>query len=127
MSTLKVNTIQTTSGVEVYMAKAWVNFNGNGTVAIRGSGNVSSITDLATGRYRVNFTTAMPDANYAVHEQHSSGIAQTVGGGITPQISTVYTQTASSVNVQYGYYTGSSNTVADSDNAATWASVTVFR
>ena len=65
MSTLKVTTLQTLTGVEVYTAKAWVNFNGTGTVAIRGSGNVSSITDNGTGNYTVNFTTAMPDANYA--------------------------------------------------------------
>ncbi len=65
MSTLKVNTIQNTSGVEVYTAKAWVNFNGTGTVAIRASGNVSSITDNGAGTYTVNFTSAMPDANYA--------------------------------------------------------------
>ena len=45
--------------------KAWVNFNGTGAVAIRGSYNVSSITDNGTGDYTVNFTTAMPDANYA--------------------------------------------------------------
>jgi hypothetical protein len=43
-----------------------VNFNGIGTVAIRASGNVSSITDNGTGDYTVNFTTAMPDANYSV-------------------------------------------------------------
>jgi hypothetical protein len=48
----------------VYAARAWVNFNGTGTVAIRASGNVSSITDNGTGDYTVNFTTAMPDANY---------------------------------------------------------------
>lgn len=46
------------------IAKAWVNFNGTGTVAIRASMNVSSITDNGTGDYTVNFTTAMPDANY---------------------------------------------------------------
>jgi hypothetical protein len=46
-------------------AKAWVNFNGTGTPAIRGSFNVSSITDLGTGQYTVNFTTAMPTANYS--------------------------------------------------------------
>lgn len=46
-------------------AKAWVNFNGTGTVAIRSSYNVSSITDNGTGDYTVNFTTAMPDANYS--------------------------------------------------------------
>lgn len=49
-----------------YGCRAWVNFNGTGTVAIRASGNVSSITDNGTGNYTVNFTTAMPDANYAV-------------------------------------------------------------
>lgn len=65
MSTLKVGTIQNASGVEVYTAKAWVNFNGTGTVAIRASGNVSSITDNGTGQYTVNFTTAMTDANYS--------------------------------------------------------------
>jgi len=48
------------------IAKAWVNFNGTGTPAIRGSFNVSSITDNGVGNYTINFTTAMPDANYAV-------------------------------------------------------------
>jgi len=48
----------------IYGARAWVNFNGTGTVAIRASGNVSSITDNGTGDYTVNFTTAMADANY---------------------------------------------------------------
>ena len=47
-----------------YGCRAWVSFNGTGTVAIRASGNVSSITDNGTGDYTVNFTTAMPDANY---------------------------------------------------------------
>ena len=56
--------------------RAWVNFNGTGTVAIRASGNVSSITDNGTGDYTVNFTTAMPDANYAVSW---SGNGPTVG------------------------------------------------
>ena len=49
-----------------YACRAWVNFNGTGTVAIRDSGNVSSITDNATGEYTINFTTAMPDSNYSV-------------------------------------------------------------
>ena len=49
----------------VYACRAWVNFNGTGTVAIRASGNVSSITDNGTGDYTVNFTTAMPDVNYS--------------------------------------------------------------
>jgi hypothetical protein len=49
----------------VYACRAWVNFNGTSTVAIRASGNVSSITDNGTGDYTVNFTSAMPDANYS--------------------------------------------------------------
>jgi len=47
------------------LCKAWVNFNGTGTVAIRASYNVSSITDNAVGDYTVNFTSALADANYA--------------------------------------------------------------
>jgi hypothetical protein len=66
MSTLKVTTLQTLTGVEVFTAKAWVNFNGSGTVVINASGNVTSITDNGTGDYTVNFTTAMTDANYAM-------------------------------------------------------------
>ena len=49
----------------VYACRAWVNFNGQGTVSIRDSGNVSSITDRGTGLYTVNLTTSMPDSNYA--------------------------------------------------------------
>jgi len=49
----------------VYACRAWVNFNGTGTPAIRASGNVSSVTDMGTGRYTINFTTAMPDTKYA--------------------------------------------------------------
>jgi hypothetical protein len=49
-----------------YGCRAWVNFNGTGTPAIRASGNVTSITDNNTGDYTVNITTAMPDVNYCV-------------------------------------------------------------
>ena len=54
-----------------YGCRAWVNFNGTGTVAIRASGNVSSITDNGTGNYTVNFTTNMPDINYAAIQWNS--------------------------------------------------------
>ena len=57
---------QNSSGTEVgRMCRAWVNFNGTGTVAIRAQFNVSSITDNGTGDYTVNFTTALADANYS--------------------------------------------------------------
>lgn len=59
-------TIQDSAGTQIgTFCRAWVNFNGTGTVAIRASFNVSSITDNGTGNYTVNFTTAMADANYA--------------------------------------------------------------
>lgn len=55
--------------------RAWVNFDGTGTVAIRASYNVSSITDNGVGDYTVNFTTAMPDANYAaISESNVLGV-----------------------------------------------------
>lgn len=54
-----------TGDAPMFACRAWVNFNGTGTVAIRAAGNVSSITDNGTGDYTVNFTTAMPDANYS--------------------------------------------------------------
>jgi hypothetical protein len=58
--------VATVSGTApLYMCRAWVNFNGTGTVAIRASGNVSSITDNGVGDYTVNFTTAIVDANYS--------------------------------------------------------------
>jgi hypothetical protein len=79
MSTLKTNTIQhLTSGFNNVvqfvdgagtqngrLARVWVNFNGTGTVAIRASFNVSSITDNGTGNYTVNFSNALSDGNYA--------------------------------------------------------------
>lgn len=72
MSTLRVSTIQDTAGsnsstpsaIANGIAKAWVNFNGSGVVAIRAQYNVSSITDNGTGNYTVNFTTAMTNADY---------------------------------------------------------------
>jgi len=61
-----------------YPSRAWVNFNGTGTVAIRASANVSSITDGGTGTYTVNFTTAMPDTNYVALSVANEGTSVTV-------------------------------------------------
>ena len=79
--------------------KAWVNFNGTGTVAIRGEYNVSSITDNGTGDYTVNFTTAMPNINFC-----SQGFSWASGKNATPIIlgakaSTTPPHTTSSVRV----------------------------
>jgi hypothetical protein len=63
----QIKTALNSSGsAPIYACRAWVNFNGTGTVAILASGNVSSITDNGVGDYTVNFTTAMPDANYSL-------------------------------------------------------------
>lgn len=62
----------------LYAARAWVNFNGTGTVAIRASGNVTSITDNGTGDYTINFTTSLPDANYSM-----GGFLMQMGAGNT--------------------------------------------
>lgn len=78
-----------------YSARAWVNFNGTGTVAIRASGNVSSITDNGTGNYTVNFSTAMADADYAANA--SLNLAAASGFYVTPFVTS---QTASGVQIQ---------------------------
>ena len=70
MSTIKANDIQSATGGiptvkgQKLIPTAWVNFNGTGTVAIRDSENVSSITDRGTGLYTVTFTTSMDNINY---------------------------------------------------------------
>jgi hypothetical protein len=57
--------LNATGTAPLYACRAWVNFNGTGTAAIRASGNVSSITDSGAGTYRANFTTAMEDTDYS--------------------------------------------------------------
>ena len=84
------------SAATAYGCRAWVNFNGTGTVAIRASGNVSSITDNGTGIYSVNIATNMPDANYsAVASQSTDGYATRVDSHITSAVRVVtFTATA---------------------------------
>ena len=73
-----------------YGCRAWVNFNGQGTVAIRASGNVTSIADNGTGEYTVTLTNAMPDANYApVASDFFYG--ETITGVLTTTTFKVYT------------------------------------
>ena len=83
------------------LCRAWVNFNGTGTVAIRASFNVSSITDNGAGDYTVNFTTAMPDANISV-----AGSAKESDSGTTDTLFKIVevasNPSASSVRVMTG-------------------------
>jgi hypothetical protein len=90
-----VASLTTASGsAPSYSARAWVNFNGTGTVAIRASGNVSSITDGGVGIYAVNLTTAMSDANYCV--QMSSLFSTAVAA-----VNSVVSITTSVVNLSH--------------------------
>jgi hypothetical protein len=78
------------STATAYGCRAWVNFNGTGTVAIRDSGNVSSITDNGIGSYTVNFTTAMPDVNYCTMTTVATDNGgKNRGSGMHPTNSTV--------------------------------------
>jgi hypothetical protein len=106
MSTLKVNTLQNTSGVEVYTCKAWVNFNGTGTVAIRASGNVSSITDNGTGDYTLNFTTALADANYSISTNGQESLAGSTRSDFGCTIRQGSSISTSSVRINTFYITG---------------------
>jgi hypothetical protein len=102
-----------------YGCRAWVNFNGTGTVAIRASGNVTSITDGGVGTYTVNLTTAMPDANYAV-----TGTRVGVGSTADASISTSITST-SAVSVITGYNGTTGNTYTLEDTSQVF--IAIFR
>ena len=82
------------------LCRAWVNFQGTGTVAIKASANVSSITDNGTGDYTINFTTAMPDANYTV--QGTMSDSSSGANAILPTIGNTYPLSTS--NFRVGFY-----------------------
>ena len=116
-------TVQDSAGTQIgTFCRAWVNFNGTGTVAIRASFNVSSITDNGTGDYTVNFTTAMPDANYSAvassRQLTATGylsVPTDVGTG-----GTNFTRTTSTYQLQCANVVGGLN-----DNP--WLSIAIFR
>jgi hypothetical protein len=95
------------SSAIAYGCRAWVNFDGAGTVAIRGSGNVSSITDNGVGQYTLNFTTAMPDANYslagAAYNNNAGGESLRIN--TAPTTSSVQVLTSSNGNAFDSAYT----------------------
>lgn len=98
----------------VYAARAWVNFNGTGTVAIRAAGNVSSITDNGVGDYTINLTNALPDTNYSVlttTAQGGSGNAGIVSGELSGG-----TKTTNAIRIRAAQ--GTANADIDSVNAA---------
>lgn len=108
-----------TGSAPVYACRAWVNFNGTGTVAIRASGNVSSITDNGPGDYTVNFSTAMPDADYcatfgAIAQGTTNGFT-TIRQGVAPTTSALRVATIG----------GASGSLSYEDNS--YVNVCVFR
>jgi hypothetical protein len=114
LDTISNGTVSTSSeNVIQGSAKAWVNFNGTGTVAIRASYNVSSITDNGTGDYTVNFTNAFADTNYA------PVTAAVASGSVNFQspLTGVITTTS------FGLYTSNGTSLTDSSIVA----VAVFR
>jgi hypothetical protein len=104
-----------------FTCRAWVNFDGTGTPAIRASGNVSSITDIAAGTYTVNLTTSLTDANYSaqVTSGFASGVREDVLGFVYTDAP--YAMTASACTVKF--VRADTNVAVDTN----FAMVAIFR
>ena len=117
ISAAKLNGAQS-GNAPIFGVRAWVNFNGIGTIGqnmtMRGSGNVSSVNKLADGRYRVTFTTAMQDANYATIVGDDANSPHSMGG--------VTAQTNTYVDIAYSQINTST-----ARNSVTWGQVTIIR
>lgn len=115
MSTLKVNSIEpANAGSEDYfLARAWANFNGIGTVAIRADGNVSSLVDLATGRYSLNLSNTLTDANYSAQTSWKNDSGTAPSQAEFDQCCWVYGQTSSVILVFSGYRSDVGNGYTD--------------
>jgi hypothetical protein len=111
--------LNATGSAPIYACRAWVNFNGTGTVVIRASGNVSSITDHGVGDYTVNFTTAMQDANYAIAGFANFGSNTAAAGLVT--YGNLFAPVAGSVRI----ITANSASAATQDPQ--FVNVTIFR
>lgn len=109
MSALNVNTINSADGTDNNLiangkntCKAWINFNGQGTVAIRDDYNVDSITDNSSGNYTLNLTTTMADTNYCpvVSAHFGNGSSTTIRYGGARDLTT------SNFIIEIGYQNG---------------------
>ena len=106
MSTLKADTIQSTGGGAATLtkqsaAKAWLNLNGTGTIAIRDSFNVSGVSDGGTGIYTTSFTFSFDDANYSHSHTNITNDGQygfTINGS--------FAQATGSILQRNGYWSG---------------------
>jgi hypothetical protein len=108
----------------IFGARAWANFNGVGGVAIRGSGNISSITRTSVGRYTINFTVAMPDTNYAIVGMCTRAAVGDNGNAVIfetlSSTSAFSEKTVNSINISV---TNSANTFQDAFSA----NIAIFR
>jgi hypothetical protein len=111
------NALNASGSAPIYAARAWVNFNGTGVVAIRASGNVSSITDNSAGKYTVNFTTAMPNANYTVAGLTVCGTVNNISNGTLVLVGESSTGPSIKTTTAVQVGTGNDNTGGFADNA----------
>ena len=111
--TSSVTSGMTVSGFPAYFCRAWVSFNGTGVVAIRSSGNVSSITDNGVGDYTLNFATPLADANYT-YQGTCSKVTANVSGSNVVQYDNVSARTSSAFRFQIK--NTSSGTLEDVNN-----------
>lgn len=102
------NALNASGAAPIYACRAWVNFNGTGTVAIRASGNASSITDNGVGDYTVNFTTAMPDVSYGMSGSNTYGTSYIAPGTAGNDIM-LGAKTISSQRIYVGGASGGTN------------------
>ena len=110
------------STATAYGCRAWVNFNGTTSPGtIRASGNVTSITKNGTGDYTVNFTNAMPDANYSVSVQFEWA---NTAFGASGRVSTILSLTTGSFRIRTGFL--SSTALFNAEDVST-VCVSVFR
>ena len=106
------------SAATAYGCRAWVNFNGTGTVAIRESGNVSSLTDNGTGDYTGNFASAIVDANYSLACSAVGSVGYQVQFTATPKANTSFSTTS------VGIVTGNTSSANYADSATVSATIT---
>ena len=122
MSTIKVDTIQTTSGVQKYLAQAWCYLNGV-TNSIMNSGNISSVTDTAVGQPRFNFSSTLSSATYGVTVhvmQSAEGNTQTGG-----YMDGAYVNTRTTTTLLMNTVNDSSSTTSSTDCAQVDIQVTL--
>jgi hypothetical protein len=114
------NDLHVTGSAPMYACRAWVNFDGTQTSPpIRGSGNVSSVVRNGTGDYTINFTTAMPDANYAFLGTSSDNSDDNVGPVAVGMKSSAYIPSTTSRRFETAY--------ANSNIDSAWLHVAIFR